>query len=205
MTQATDLPIPAAHLPATLDCLGPAPLIPGDSASGYDTLLARVSATVTPADVLEEFWTREVVDHVWEAIRFRRLKASVMTACAGEGMYAVLRSLDAHDGFGLAKRWFARDLAAVAKVDVLLESAGLGIDHVMAQTLRLRIAEIERIDRLAAAAEDRRNSALHEIERHRAGFAMALRRAARDAEAVEDAEFEVMAPSTARETAEAAA
>ena len=205
MTQATDLPIPAAHLPATLDCLGPAPLIPGDSASGYDTLLARVSATVTPADVLEEFWTREVVDHVWEAIRFRRLKASVMTACAGEGMYAVLRSLDAHDGFGLAKRWFARDLAAVAKVDALLESAGLGIDHVMAQTLRLRIAEIERISRLAGAAEDRRNAALHEIERHRAGFAAALQRAAQAAEAVEDAAFEVVAPRIAHDTADAVA
>ena len=204
MTQPTDLPTPAANLIALADA-GPAPLIPGDSASGYDTLLARVSATVRPADILEEFWTREVVDHVWAAVRFRRLEAAVMTACAGEGMHTVLRSLDARDGYGLAKRWFARDLAAVAQVDALLESAGLGIDHVMAQTLRLHIAEIERIARLVAAAEDRRNSALHEIERHRAGFAVALRRAAQDAEAIEDAEFEVVAPPVADAAAEAAA
>ncbi len=193
MTRPADLPIPAVLDIATLDDAGPAPLIPGESASGYDTLLARVSATVKPADIFEELWTREVVDHVWEALRFRRLKTSVMTACAGEGMWEVLRSLDAHDGYGLAKRWFARDLQAVATVDALLGSAGLGIDHVMAQTLRLRIVEIERIDRLVAAAEARRNAALREIERHRAGFAAALQRAARDAEAVEDAEFEVVA------------
>lgn len=207
MTQPADLPIPSAlaNLPATLDCLGPAPLIPGDSVSGYDILLARVSATVTPADILEELWTREVVDHVWEAVRFRRLKASVMTACAGEGMQSVLLSLNARDFVGLARRWFARELGAVAEVDALLEQAGLGIDIVMAQTLRLHIAEIERIDRLIVAAETSRNTALHEIERHRAAFAASLRRAARDAEAVEDAEFEVVAPSTARETAEAAA
>jgi hypothetical protein len=127
-----------------------------------------------------------------------------MTACAGEGMWEVLRSLDAHDGYGLAKKWFARDLQAVATVDALLDSAGLRIDHVMAQTLRLRIAEIERIDRLCAASEDRRNTALHEIERHRAGFAAALQRAAREAEAVEDAEFEVVAP-LAHQIADAAA
>ena len=205
MTQFPDLPTPAAVANlSVLDHLGPAPLIPGDSASGYDTLLARVCATVKPADILEEFWTREVVDHVWEAVRFRRLKASVMTACAGEGMHAVLRSLDAPDGFGLARRWFARDLTAVARVDALLESAGLGIDHVMAQTLRLHIAEIERIDRLGAAAEARRNAALHEIERHRADFATALRRAAQDAETVEDAEFEVVAP-IAHQSVDAAA
>jgi hypothetical protein len=204
MTRPADLPIPAASDIATLDDAGPAPLIPGESASGYDTLLARVSATVKPADIFEELWTREVVDHVWEALRFRRLKASVMTACAGEGMWEVLRSLDAHDGYGLAKRWFARDLQAVATVDALLGSAGLGIDHVMAQTLRLRIVEIERIDRLVAAAEARRNAALREIERHRAGFAAALQRAARDAEAVEDAEFEVVAPA-ARHDAQVAA
>jgi hypothetical protein len=60
------------------------------------------------------------------------------------------------------------------------------------------------MDRLVAAAEARRNAALREIERHRAGFAAALQRAARDAEAVEDAEFEVVAPA-ARHDAQVAA
>jgi hypothetical protein len=206
MTQSPDLPIPAAaNLPAGLDHLGPAAFIPGESASGYDTLLARVSGAVKPADILEEIWTREVVDHVWEALRHRRLKASLMTACAGDGMKKVLASLGVSDVIGLAQRWFARDLATVARIDALLEAAGLGIDTVMAQTLRLHIAEIERIERLVAAAEAARNTALREIERHRAGFAATLRRAAQAAGAIEYAEFEVVAPPIARQPADAAA
>ena len=186
---------PAHHATSTaisladLHGMGGAPaLIPGEKAADYDVLLAGVLATVRPADLLEEVWTREVVELIWDAVRHRRLKAATMTASAGDGMQKLLLSIGARDTFGLAQRWFARDLAAVARVDALLEAAGLGIDHVMAQTIGLRIAEIERLDRLIAIAEARRNAALHEIERHRAGFAAALRRAGRDIECTEFAE-----------------
>ena len=61
----------------------------------------------------------------------------------------------------------------------LLESRSLAdcIDHV------------ERIERLAMAAEARRNAALREIERHRSSFAQSLRRTIDD---VEDAEFKLV-------------
>jgi hypothetical protein len=58
-----DLPIPA-NLPATLDFLGPAPLIRTEQHAGYDTLLARVSGAVKPADIFEEFRVRDIVDLV---------------------------------------------------------------------------------------------------------------------------------------------
>jgi hypothetical protein len=41
------------------------------------------------------------------------------------------------------------------------------MDTVMAQTLALKIDEIERIDRMTMTTEARRNAALREIERHR--------------------------------------
>jgi hypothetical protein len=48
------------------------------------------------------------------------------------------------------------------------------------------------MDRLIMNAELRRNAALHEIERHRASFGQALRRASND---VVDAQFEqIQAP-----------
>ena len=73
-----------------------------------------------------------------------------------------------------------------------LASAGLSMDAAMAHTLAAKITEIERIDRLSMNAEIRRNAALREIERHRAGFSQALRRASND---VVDAQFEqVQAP-----------
>jgi hypothetical protein len=168
--------------------------------SGYNTLLVRVSATVKPADTLEEIWVRDVVDLVWDAVRLRRQKAALMTSSAGEGLQKILFSLDAPDPYGLPKRWAARDEAAVAEVDALLAAAGLTLDAVMAQTLRVRLTDIERIDRMTMTAEARRNAALHEIERHRANFAALLRLAAQNAEGaagpVEDAEFEVVSPQT---------
>ena len=80
-----------------------------------------------------------------------------------------------------------------------LAAAGLTMDAVMARTLALKIHEIERIDRMAMAAEARRNAILREIERHRATFAGTLRRTVED---VEDADFKVVAAEeTAREEA----
>lgn len=53
------------------------------------------------------------------------------------------------------------------------------------------IENIERIDRLEAIAEDRRNAALHEIERHRLVFAQALQNKIRQ---IEDADFKPVEP-----------
>jgi hypothetical protein len=33
-----------------------------------------------PSDVIEEIWTRDVVDITWEVLRWRRLKAGLLTA-----------------------------------------------------------------------------------------------------------------------------
>jgi hypothetical protein len=202
MTESLDLPVASTHsaLPAALDVLTPPLLIRGEEVSSYDTLLARVSATVKPADTLEEIWVRDVVDLVWDAVRLRREKAALMNACAHEGLQKILSGLEVRDSFGLAARWAARDEATVARVDALLASAGLTMDAVMAQTLCVRLGEIERIDRLTMSAEARRNIALHELERHRAHFAALLRRAAQnaenEAEDIKDAEFEVVSPPT---------
>lgn len=56
------------------------------------------------------------------------------------------------------------------------------------------IDNVERVDRLAMAAEARRNAALREIERHRSSFAQNLRRTIHD---VEDAEFKSVEPTKA--------
>jgi hypothetical protein len=64
------------------------------------------------------------------------------------------------------------------EVKEALASAGVTMDDaVMAQTLALKINEVERIDRLIMNAEARRNVVLHEIDRHRASLGQRLRRA----------------------------
>ena len=76
---------------------------------------------------------------------------------------------------------------AVTLVNELLTDAGTSMDSFMTKVLRDRIDEIERIDRLTAIAETRRNAALREIERRRAVLGEALRRSVQQ---LEDDDFE---------------
>jgi hypothetical protein len=62
----------------------------------------------------------------------------------------------------------------------------LTIDEVSAKTIESKLDSFERLDRMLASAEARRNNALREIERHRAALGGAARRSV---EEIEDAEF----------------
>jgi hypothetical protein len=176
--------------PASLpDCtgrlalFGPAPLFEGEDTAAYDELLVRISGAVNPADIFEEIWVRDIVDLVWEALRLRRLKANLMTATAYRGLEQILKPLVGFLEEGkLAKAWAARDQNAIKRVDKLLASAGLTMDAVMAQTLSISLDDIERIDRMIATAEVRRNAILREVDRHRTTWGQELRRAAQQAE-----------------------
>ena len=206
MPAPTDIAIPSpAAAPAQLACLGRAPLVPGEDAADYDTLLTQFSAAVRPRDVVEEAWVRDVVDLLWEAARLRRLKAALMTACADQGMQKLLEGLNVRETYALARRWAARELAAVGQVDAILAAAGLGMEHVMARTLRQTIAEVTQIDRMIASVEMRRAATMREISHYREHFAAQLRGAMRAAEKITDAAFEVVAPALAQAEASEAA
>jgi hypothetical protein len=149
-------------------------LLLGEDARGYDELLAEVSRVLVPHDVIEDMWIRDVVDLAWDVLRLRRIKANLLRVRAREALREVLDRLS-EDAFDLTRGWFARDAAAVDKVERALKSAGLSMDTVMAATLRQELEEIERIEAMIANAENRRGTALSEIERHRASFAEKLR------------------------------
>lgn len=145
-----------------------------------------------PSDILEQIWVRDVVDLTWEVLRLRRLKAQFLTATAHEGLALVLGPLlGAKTSDQVAPRWAARDAQALVEVDAVLAAAGLDADAAMARTFALKIDTVERIERMAAGAHYRRSDVLREIERHRARFATALRRAVAE---VEDAAFTDAAP-----------
>ena len=180
---------------AALAFLATSPLIAGEDAAAYDDLSARMSRMLTPSDILEQIWVRDVVDLTWETLRLRRLKAQFLTATAHEGLAMVLGPLlGAKTSDQVAPRWAARDAQALVQVDAVLAAAGLGMDAAMARTFALKIDTVERIERMAAGAHYRRSDVLREIERHRASFATTLRRAVAE---VEDAALtDVAAPAS---------
>ena len=82
--------------------------------------------------------------------------------------------------YDFAAKWMSGDTAARKKLDEILKKAGLGMEDVMAEAL------FERVDRMVASAEARRNNALREIDRHRSTFGAAVRQAIDE---VQDAPF----------------
>ena len=157
---------------------GPSPLTDGEDARQYDEMQMRFSATIKPKDFLEEMWTRDVVDLTWDILRMRRLKAALLTSVMSEGMDKILRQLlDWEEAHELSEAWSARDPEAIKSVDALLAARGLTMELAAARGFEASIGTFERIDQIAMAAEARRNSALRELERHRASLAQALRQA----------------------------
>ena len=96
----------------------------------------------------------------------------------------------------LGNNWAAGRHSARNKVDAILKKAGLTIDEATAKTLENKLDSFERLDRMLASAEARRNNALREIDRHRDALGGGVRRSI---EEIEDAEFRDV------ETGEAAA
>ena len=184
---------------------GPPPLITGENLDAYDALLARVSADVAPQDVLEQIWVRDIVDITWELLRLRRMKAGLFNANAYQSLRVVLKPLIDRDfqeqsdveeqndeqlmDKYIEENWARRIPAAVRRVDQLLEQAELSMAAVNAETLLQNIEAMERIDRMIAATEARRNATLREIDRHRETLSRPLRR---NLEQIDGAEYKVL-------------
>jgi hypothetical protein len=157
---------------------GAVSLIAGEHGKEYQALLDQITAAVEPSDILEEIWVRDVMDLTWECFRLRRLKANLMMTAAFEGLRNVLKPLiGPTEAVVLADDWVVRDTDAIERVEKLLASADLTMDAVMAETLSIRLDDIERFDRMIAMAEARRSATLREVERHRDALARKLRRA----------------------------
>ena len=171
--------IAAGHL----EIFGPPPLLDGESQEVYDALLARVTGTVNPKDILEEMWVHDIVDLDWEVLRLRRLRAALLSSSAGRGLEKLYYDRDEILGIrSLIARWSAREPAAVKKVEQFLKDHGLTMDAVRAHSLVACLNEIERIDIMISRAEARRNAAQREIERRRSVFGQTLQRAVQQIE-----------------------
>jgi hypothetical protein len=194
-------PAKSANLPdrsRPLVLFGPPPLLEGEDAAAYDELLTQVSTDVKPTGTLEDIWVRDIVDLTWEMLRLRRLKVSLMKATAVLGLAQVLEpflgSCDAED---LAKDWAARKQKAIKRVDSFLTARGLTMDAVTAQTLSLKLDDIERIDRMIAVAGGRRDAILREIDRHRQVLSQDLRRAVQQ---IDDGHLRVIENTSVKRT-----
>src|SRR6266446_6738397 len=105
---------------------GPPPLFDDEDTKVYDQLLTQVSTTVTPADIFEHIWVRDVVDLSIEVLRLRRFKVNLMMVHAYKGLTETLSPLVGRvQAENLAEGWAARKSDVVEEVNKALTSAGL--------------------------------------------------------------------------------
>jgi hypothetical protein len=189
---------------------GPPALLPAESPAEYWRLSSLLQAEIAPTDAIEKMWLRDLVDLEWEVRRWRRLNNALLSSSKHEGLDKIMASLQPYDGseMELARGWMRRDPVAAAKVNSLLNSAGLSEEAIAAQTLAAKLDEIERIDRMIFQAERRRDLAIQQIERRREDFAARARAAVKRAgeEKIEDANFtELPEPEVPKKAAESEA
>jgi hypothetical protein len=163
-------------------------LLADESQAAYRAMLANVRRTVKPADLIEEFWVRDVVDLVWEAQRLRDMKMEMLKAAAQSALARALKPVigsDVEPGddvrhlpaeVELALRFSTGEAEAVERTQKLLARSGQTARAVRARAVADRMDDIDRFNRMIAAADRERMCLLREIERRRTKLADALRR-----------------------------
>jgi hypothetical protein len=145
--------------------MGPPPLVPGEDLEQYRRLQNFVADALQPRDIIDWLWVRDITDLEWEAIRLRKIKATL---------------IGQHKKFD----WETDKKGRTARVEGTVEQS-------LAYSLGRSIDVVERVDRMTMALELRRDRIYREFERRGAEYAARLRQAA---EHIEDAEFREIAP-----------
>jgi hypothetical protein len=99
--------------------------------------------------------------------------------------------LDYNAAMHLARSWSSGRISAQRKVNAILAKHGLTREVVFAQALSNKLDEYDRIERMIASADARRNAVLREVDLRRAGFKERLHRVS---DQIIDAELTELSP-----------
>jgi hypothetical protein len=169
----------------------------GFLAKQLDCDLYREHFEADLAEVLQEKFSKDRSEDAWKLAResargnpdvdykINQLLANRIPP----GIEGIMRLARARKAGELVQEYVRRESDAVTLIDELLTSGGKSMDALMAEALAEELDHIERIDRLTAIAESRRNASLREIDRRRAVLGETLRRSVQE---IEDAEFKVI-------------
>ncbi|AWN41152.1 HNH endonuclease [Methylobacterium durans] len=170
--------------PEIASLLTPPPLLPDEDPDGYGRLLTAVGVSVEPRDTIEWLWVKDVVDLLWEAQRLRRLRTVLLRTARRQGLSYLLDLYGEpeQDTFQmkrdeLVRGWSSGKREAVRQVAALLAKHGLTDEAISAQALSGKLDDLDRIERMIANADGRRNGVLREIDRRRSALGARLRAA----------------------------
>lgn len=187
-------PAPLQGIPKDVAAfIGNRPIVQGEDPQQYDALFDRLAALITPADPIEWIWTKDIADAHWEARRARRFRDDILTLGRRGAMRRVAENLLEHrrcEGTfhelveETVSDWMQPD--GEAKMAEFLRQYDLDPSAIAAEVFMTRGQPYDQLERIAAAADKRRDALLREIERRRDWRAERFR----DASKIVDAEAE---------------
>jgi hypothetical protein len=159
------------------ELFGEPPVLWTENREAYERLWSELVIENEPRKIREWLWVRDLADLTWEILRLRRFTADVLNVSSRQALLATLEAvLPPEDGIfetghvykaeALAEKWYngqngrARVVAALAKYGLKPESAA-------GQAFVLCGDELEKIQRMLASAESRRNAVMRELQVYR--------------------------------------
>jgi hypothetical protein len=165
-----------------------APLLGAESADEYASLRKQLENEVVVRGPIEQIYLDDFASLVWEIWRVRRFKATIINNSRLAALQGILKQLLCSRDFDneydceqaaeeLARAWF-HSKTARTKVAKLLRRFDMNEDTIEAEAFRLCGEDVERLDRILAGLELRRDKALRCIADYRQGFSKRLAQAA---------------------------
>jgi hypothetical protein len=160
------------------------PLLITESKDEFDQIRNALFDQIKPRGILEQMYVEDIACHAWEILRLRRGKVAIVNMAVRAALARVITQALLEPGGSyrdvakraeeLAYKWFS-DPDVKNQIAGLLQKFGLTETAIQAEAFRKSADDLERIDRLMASAEARRDKALVCIAQYRADFGALLR------------------------------
>jgi hypothetical protein len=161
-----------------------APLLLTESRDEFNLIRDNLNDQIKPRGIIEQMYVEDIAYLVWEILRLRRSKAAIINSAFRDALTEVVTQLLRNPGERkyqlkdhsekLAREWFS-DPDVKKQVAGLLREFNLDETAIEAEAFRKSADDLERIDRLMASSEARRDKALVCIAQYRGDFGALLR------------------------------
>jgi hypothetical protein len=161
-----------------------AQLLITESRDEFNLIRDTLHDQIKPRGIIEQIYVEDIAHLVWEILRLRRSKAAIVNLAFRAALKEVIKQLLFKPGElnfqveeqskNLAYEWFS-DPDVKKEIAGLLQQFNLDETAIEAEAFRKSADDLERIDRLMASAEARRDKALMCIAQYRGNFGALLR------------------------------
>ena len=161
-----------------------APLLITESKDEFDQIHNALDDQIKPRGIIEQMYVEDIAHLVWEVLRLRRSKVAIVNMAIRAALTKVITQLLLKPGGSyrevekraeeMAYKWFS-DPDVKNQIARLLQKFDLNETAIQAEAFRESADDLERIDRLMASAEARRDKALVCIAQYRSDFGALLR------------------------------